>query len=127
MRRPSVVDTPGERHALAASRLNRLRERVVRPLCMPSFLAATSWMVLLAPQAFGRHGGAPLSSAPLHLLAMVSTLLSPVCVAMAVVLTAVSSRHRPLIEIRGAWVMIGASLVCTASALAALAHHMPQP
>jgi hypothetical protein len=86
---------------------------------MPSFVAAISWGGLLAAQASGWHGAAHL-----YLVAMVPTLLSPVCAAIAVVLTAVSSKHRPLAEVRLSWIMIGAALGCTGLALAALAHHM---
>lgn len=121
-----MFDRSPERHALVANHLNRLREASVRPLCMPSFLAATSWaLLMLAAKASGGHDAAHVWSGLPYLVAMASTLLSPVSAAIAVVLTAVSSTHRPFAEVRGAWVMIGAALGCTGLALAALAHQMP--
>jgi hypothetical protein len=109
-----------------ASRLNRLREASVRPLCVPSFLAATTWvLLLLAAKVSGGHDAAGLWSGLPYLVAMASTLFSPVCAAIAVVLTAVSTTHRPFAEVRSSWTMIGAALVCTVLSFAALAHEVP--
>jgi len=107
-----------EEHRRIASRLDRLRRTLVRPLCAPAFVAGLSWLA---------HGAAR-SAAPVWLsrLAMVSTLLSPLCLAIAFVLTVVPSRHRPLGEVRTDWVVMAATLGCTAFALAALARHMAE-
>ena len=105
------AEAAAQEHARTAQRLDKLRRIAVRPLCAASFIAGASWIV----QAW---------VSPVSVLAVLSTLLSPVSLAVAVVLTAVSSKHRPRREVRADWVIIGAALACAVFALARLARHM---
>jgi hypothetical protein len=83
-------------------------------------------VALIAAPAAGWRSAAHVWVSLLSGLAIVSTLLSPVSVAVAVVLSAVSSKHRPLREVRIGWMLIVAALGCTAFALARLARHMAE-
>ena len=118
--------TAGERHARMASRLERVRRALLRPLCTPSFVAGASWVAVMGAQGAGWRSATHLWVSLLSRLAMIATLLSPVCVAVAVVLSAVSSSHRPPREVRTGWMVIVAALGCTGFALASLARHMAE-
>jgi hypothetical protein len=54
-----------------------------------------------------------------------ATLIAPVTLGVAVVLTAISTAHRGLRSLLGSWIAVAIALACTAFALAALAGHMP--
>jgi hypothetical protein len=119
--------TPGpDWHELAAQRLDRLRETVVRPLCAPSFLAAASWAVLVAAGLIGSAAESTPRARALVLVAMASTMIAPVCLGVAIVLSVVSTTHRHL-GIRARWGIIGAAGCCALFALGLLARHWPEP
>jgi hypothetical protein len=112
-----------QRHALMADRLDRLRRAGVPALCAPSFLAIAAWGVFLTmPAARWLPGTSLQTSVPPVAVAL--TLVSPVALAIAIVLSAVSSRHRPFGTVRGAWLLIAAAAGCTAAAATLLARHL---
>jgi hypothetical protein len=66
-----------------------------------------------------------MSTSALPNAAFISTLVSPVCLAMAIVLSAVSSKHEPLARVRSAWILVITAAGCATVALTFLAHHKP--
>src|SRR6185503_4536491 len=99
-----------ERHAARAERLDSLRRSGVIPLCLPAFIGATSWAILLAASSSGGRTAAPWRV--VHAVAVGCTLVSPVFAAVATVLNVISTTHRPFSEVRRAWLIIGAALLC---------------
>jgi hypothetical protein len=127
-RRPDNPATPsaearGLQHARMAQRLDGLRRVSVLPLCLPSFLSAAMWTAAAGVGGWRRAPG-PWPSMPYD-VAVILTLVSPVCLAAAIVLTAISSKHGPFARVRGGWILIMAAAGCAGVALALLAGHMP--
>jgi len=104
-----------------AQRLERLRSAAVPWLCIPPYVAAAFWMAIKV--ASGGGGAGLLASA--RDIGTIAALVSPLCVAMAIVLTAVSSMHEPFARVRVAWILILAAAGCTVVALVSLVHHVP--
>jgi hypothetical protein len=117
------VDTRVLQHARMAQRLDGLRKAIVFPLCLPSFVSAAMWTAAAGVGGWRRAPG-PWPSMPYD-VAVILTLVSPVCLAAAIVLSAISSKHVPFAVVRGSWILILAAAGCAGAALALLAGHLP--
>jgi hypothetical protein len=116
-------DAAALRHATNAERLDRLRTAVVPWFCAPAFVAIAGWVVYGVADAGGSGASGSWRWLP-YVAAVALSIASPVFVAIAAVLTAVSTKHRPLAQVRASWMLVGVAALGAAAAIGLLARHM---